>query len=109
MLERIPAVFSRLCAVTQRMVGTQTPPSKSRVIVCNSQSIYDNLALEDWIYENVNLTEDENVLLLWRNKPCVVMGKFQNPWQECNLSTMAKEGVQLGDYLMLITDYSLVD
>ncbi len=42
-----------------------------------------------------NLPKGEKALLLWRNGPSVVMGRFQNPWVECHLPMMAKQGVAL--------------
>lgn len=53
-----------------------------------SEDPYTNLALEDWMYENLNLTANERVLFLWRNKPTVVIGRHQNPWKECNLELL---------------------
>lgn len=54
------------------------------VLVSTSDKIYTNLALEEWLYKNRDLTKS-SVLLLWKNKPCVVIGRHQNPWLECNV------------------------
>ncbi len=35
------------------------------------------------------------VLFLWRNSETVVIGRYQNPWSECNLEKMKAEGVKL--------------
>ncbi len=35
-----------------------------------SNNVYANLALEDWIFKNVDL-KYRRILLLWRNRPCV--------------------------------------
>lgn len=35
-----------------------------------SNNVFANLALEDWLFQNVNFAE-RRILLLWRNKPCV--------------------------------------
>ncbi|XP_067889459.1 lipoyltransferase 1, mitochondrial isoform X1 [Heterodontus francisci] len=59
-----------------------------------STDVYENLALEDWLHEYVQ-RQDREVLLLWRNCPAVVIGRHQNPWQECNLKLMRDQGVQL--------------
>lgn len=59
-----------------------------------STDIYENLGLEDWLHEYVE-PRDRQVLLLWRNCPAVVIGRHQNPWQECNLKLMRDKGVQL--------------
>ncbi|XP_048855357.1 lipoyltransferase 1, mitochondrial [Brienomyrus brachyistius] len=59
-----------------------------------STNIYENLALEDWIQEHVDL-ESRSLLLLWRNMPAAVIGRHQNPWQECHLGLMREKGIPL--------------
>ncbi|XP_069492777.1 lipoyl amidotransferase LIPT1, mitochondrial [Ambystoma mexicanum] len=59
-----------------------------------SSDVYKNLAVEDWIHDNMNL-EDISILFLWINDPAVVIGRHQNPWRECNLSLMRERGVCL--------------
>ena len=59
-----------------------------------SQNIFTNLALEDWIYNNVDL-DHEYLLVIWRNQPCVVIGCHQNPWIECGIFDLGKLGVDL--------------
>uniref|UniRef100_A0A8D0E952 Lipoyl amidotransferase LIPT1, mitochondrial n=1 Tax=Salvator merianae TaxID=96440 RepID=A0A8D0E952_SALMN len=59
-----------------------------------SQDVYQNLALEDWIHDNIDL-ENRQVLLLWRNSSTVVIGRHQNPWQECNLRLMRQKSIKL--------------
>ncbi len=52
-----------------------------------------NLATEDWIFKT--FPADHHVLFLWRNRPCIVIGRFQNPWNECNLQAMEEDDVLL--------------
>ncbi|KAM9321554.1 lipoyl amidotransferase LIPT1, mitochondrial [Gastrophryne carolinensis] len=59
-----------------------------------SNNVYENLAVEDWIHDNMDLGE-RNVLFLWRNSPTVVVGRHQNPWKECNLHLMREKGIGL--------------
>lgn len=54
------------------------------VIISESHDIFTNLALEDWLYQNCDFTNHQ-ILLLWRNTSCVVIGRHQNPWLESNL------------------------
>ncbi|XP_039998313.1 lipoyltransferase 1, mitochondrial [Xiphias gladius] len=70
--------------------------SSSAGLVLHSQStdVYQNLALEDWIDANVDL-QQRRMLLLWRNRPAVVIGRHQNPWTECNLPAMRRMGIPL--------------
>lgn len=65
-------------------------------LVLHSQStdVYQNLALEDWIDANVDL-QQRSILLLWRNRPAVVIGRHQNPWTECNLPAMRRAEIPL--------------
>lgn len=42
-----------------------------------------------------HVTDSGPVLFLWRSECAVVLGKNQNPWQECRLDRMREEGVPL--------------
>ncbi|KAH1026135.1 lipoyltransferase 1, mitochondrial isoform X1 [Dendroctonus ponderosae] len=59
-----------------------------------STDIFTNLALEDWLYTNRNFT-NQPMLMLWRNKPCVVIGRHQNPWLESNFAMLPQMGAEL--------------
>ena len=65
-----------------------------RVLISQSHNIYLNLAWEDWLYHNFDFTK-ASLLLMWRNTPCVVIGRYQNPWKECNVSMMNEAGIVL--------------
>lgn len=67
--------------------------TKIRVFISNSHDPYFNLATEDWIFRDLN--PDTNILFIWRNQPTVVIGRFQNPWTECNLAKMNQDQVFL--------------
>lgn len=69
-------------------------PTSCRVLVTSSRNIYENLALEDWLYENADL-QNESFLLIWRDEPCVVIGRHQNPWVECNVPYCEKLQVKV--------------
>jgi lipoate---protein ligase len=53
---------------------------KVKILISTSKNIHFNLALEQYLLEN----NVEDVLLWYINKPCVVIGKHQNPWKEVN-------------------------
>ncbi|XP_043276397.1 lipoyltransferase 1, mitochondrial isoform X1 [Venturia canescens] len=67
---------------------------KKSVFISQSTDIHTNLALEDWLYRNYDFT-NHHVLLLWKNDPCVVIGRHQNPWVESNVSAVEEMGISL--------------
>lgn len=52
-----------------------------------------NLATEDYIFRDMD--PDIQTLFLWRNDKTVVIGRFQNPWSECNTQKMEEDGIKL--------------
>ena len=78
----------------QQMLYSTTPTHRHKVIVSESQDIYTNLALEEWIYETEDLT-NQSILLMWRNRPAVVIGRHQNPWLECDVNEILRNSVDL--------------
>ncbi|KAG8222401.1 hypothetical protein J437_LFUL003022 [Ladona fulva] len=73
--------------------GKETNVVKS-VFISQANDIFTNLALEDWIYRHFDFT-NHHVLLLWRNSPCVVIGRHQNPWTEANVSRLSEAGIPI--------------
>ena len=71
-----------------------TVPLKRSVYISQSNAIFENLAFEDWLYHNYDF-EAQSLLFLWVNKPCVVIGRHQNPWIEVNQQNMIDSSVQL--------------
>lgn len=59
-----------------------------------SSNIYTNLAIEDWFYQNHNFDHSQ-ILLFYRNDPCVVIGRHQNPWTEANVPFLRNNGIFL--------------
>ena len=49
---------------------------------------YKNLAVEDQLLNSVGA--GERILLFYKNDPCVVLGRFQNPWRELNMPELGK-------------------
>ena len=62
-----------------------------KIYISQSNDIYFNLALENWLF--LEKLEDEKILFLWQNAPCVVIGRAQNPWLECNLVAMETDNI----------------
>lgn len=86
--------FQLLCHLKVPASGFKNTVKSGLILQSVSNDVYQNLAVEDWIHDHMNL-ESKPVLFLWRNSPCVVIGRHQNPWQECNLNLMRKGGIKL--------------
>ncbi len=64
-----------------------------RYIRSSQYNPYLNLAFEEHLFENVK--EDECILYLWQNEKTVVIGRNQNPWKECKIKELEKDGGHL--------------
>ncbi len=64
-----------------------------RVLLSDSTDPWFNLATEDWIFRE--LDPHTHTLFLWRNDNTVVIGRHQNPWVECKVDKMERDGVFL--------------
>lgn len=65
----------------------------NKIVISLECDPYYNLALEEELFNNVK--EDEVIFYLWQNEKTVVIGRNQNPWLECDIDTLKKEGVTL--------------
>ena len=83
-------IYSSFCIFNTKKFFSSV--AKRIVLISNSHDIYTNLAYEDWIYNSYDF-QKEQVLYIWRNSPCVVIGKHQNPWTECNLENCLSQGI----------------
>ncbi|MBR4090095.1 MAG: lipoate--protein ligase [Mogibacterium sp.] len=64
-----------------------------RVIRTDCTDPYVNLAAE----EHLTMTAEDGVMtmFLWQNAHTVVIGKNQNPWRECNVEAIKRDGIYL--------------
>ncbi|XP_050036621.1 lipoyl amidotransferase LIPT1, mitochondrial [Dermacentor andersoni] len=97
---RTPVSVARILRRSSTSLSTSpaflSDDKRARALVSTSRCIYRNLALEQWLYENAAFSPGSpGVLLMWWNAPAVVIGRHQNPWVECSLSTAARLGVTL--------------
>jgi lipoate-protein ligase A len=53
----------------------------------------ENLALEERVFRS--RTGTQAIVLLYQNAPCVVIGRNQNPWLECDVEWLADHGTPL--------------
>lgn len=63
------------------------------VITLDTTNPFRNLAAEEQLLHAAALLGP--TLMIWRNDPCVVIGRHQNPWVECDLRRMKRDGVPL--------------
>ncbi|KAI8353275.1 hypothetical protein EDC96DRAFT_517420 [Choanephora cucurbitarum] len=81
-------------SLAQRQFSTTA--CRSNKVDCYISTIHDtfsNLAIEEWLLKTT--PPDRYILYLWRNKPCVVIGRNQNPFKECNLRFMKEHDIPL--------------
>jgi len=64
-----------------------------RVLISETYDPWFNLATENYIFQEME--PDHHILFLWRNDNTVVIGRYQNPWAECNVSNMERDEVKL--------------
>ncbi|EUC46926.1 hypothetical protein COCMIDRAFT_91485 [Bipolaris oryzae ATCC 44560] len=62
------------------------PANKLQSYVSTSSDPYLNLSIEDHILRKS--PPDSTILFLYVNRPCVVIGRNQNPWSEVNLGIL---------------------
>lgn len=60
--------------------------AQQSVYISQSSDPYFNLSLEDWLFRHK--APDDPLLLIYRDAPCVVIGRNQNPWKEVNLAAL---------------------
>jgi lipoate-protein ligase A len=66
---------------------------KNYFYVSPSGDGWRNLAADEWFLDN--LGPDELILYFYVNRNAVIIGRNQNPWKECDLAAMDRDGVQL--------------
>ena len=60
--------------------------SRHQIYISHSLDPYLNLSIEHYLLQKT--AADSTVLFLYTNKPCVVIGRNQNPWLEANLGLL---------------------
>ncbi|KAI0437146.1 hypothetical protein F4803DRAFT_566277 [Xylaria telfairii] len=83
---RVRCTQRRLTGPSSRFFSAEAVSSPSNLIqvyISRSTDPYLNLSIEHFILQKSH--PDSVVLLLYTNRPCVVIGRNQNPWVEVNL------------------------
>lgn len=57
-----------------------------------SDDIFFNLALEEYAFQNLR---DDEYFILWKNDKCIVLGRYQNAFEEINIKEAEKAGVKV--------------
>ncbi len=66
-----------------------------KVILSESFDPFFNLSFENTLFNQLTPNNNEPTLYLWRNSDVVVIGRFQNPWKECNINKLNDDKVHL--------------
>ncbi|KAI0677240.1 Lipoyltransferase and lipoate-protein ligase [Trametes maxima] len=92
---RLPRVWTR--SISSKTVNTRRFSSRPAatpehsIYISESTDPYFNLAFEDWLFRHKS--PEQPLLLLYRDNPCVVIGRNQNPWKEVNLRASRQTGI----------------
>ena len=64
-----------------------------KIIISDTNDPYLNLAAEEYMTRNAE--EGVMTLYLWQNARTIVIGKNQNPWRECDVEAIKRDGIRL--------------
>ena len=73
-------------STTQTRLFTQSLTSPLQIYRSTSTDPYLNLSIEHHLLQHSD--PDSTILFLYANRPCVVIGRNQNPWLEVNLQQL---------------------
>ncbi len=68
-------------------------PRQLQLYIGRSMDPHENLAVEKHLFDTV--PSDSCLLYLWQNEHTVVIGRNQNPWEECRCALLEEEGGKL--------------
>ncbi|KAI0413426.1 hypothetical protein F5X98DRAFT_366601 [Xylaria grammica] len=92
-LAKVRCPRSRL-AILSRFFSAEAvshPSNSVQVYISRSTDPYLNLSIEHFLLQKSH--PDSVILLLYTNRPCIVIGRNQNPWVEVNLSLVNQRGI----------------
>ena len=78
-LRSTPETFTRLATNSS---------SKHQIYISKADDPFLNLSIEHYLLQNS--PANSTVLFLYINRPCIVIGRNQNPWLEANLNALRK-------------------
>lgn len=68
------------------------PSSNAQIYVSRTSDPYLNLSIEHFLLQKT--PPESTILFLYTNRPCIVIGRNQNPWLEVNLGLLNSENKQ---------------
>ncbi|KAF4313392.1 Biotin/lipoate A/B protein ligase [Botryosphaeria dothidea] len=71
----------------------QRPAANVHAFVSRSRDPFANLSIEHYLLQKS--PHDSAILFLYTNRPCIVLGRNQNPWLEVNLGLLRDGAVDL--------------
>jgi lipoate-protein ligase A len=86
-------IYSSRCHSTFPQVATDQA-RKTQVYVSRTLDPYLNLSIEHFLLQKS--PPDSTILFLYTNRPCIVIGRNQNPWVEVNLGLLNSKPKVLG-------------
>ena len=76
----------------ERFIDSATrPSSRLQIYISRSLDPFLNLSIEHYLLQHS--PPNSTVLFLYTDRPCVVLGRNQNPWLEVNLSALKRASV----------------
>ena len=81
------------------------PTSKFQIYISRSRDPYTNLSIEHFLLQKS--PADSTILFLYVNRPCVVIGRNQNPWLEADLRLLRNSPAQQTQENMMQKENSL--
>ncbi|KAL9010668.1 MAG: hypothetical protein Q9173_004418 [Seirophora scorigena] len=80
-------------SVAARFSRAVTAPVKHHVYLSRSQDVATNLSIEHYLFQKSH--PESTVLFLYVNRPCIVLGRNQNPWLEVNHSLAKHDKIKV--------------
>ncbi|KAF9266169.1 Lipoyltransferase and lipoate-protein ligase [Marasmius fiardii PR-910] len=76
----------RVSIASSRFISSSSIVPDHSIYISESTDPYFNLSFEDWLFRHKS--PHQPLLLLYRDKPCVIIGRHQNPWKEVNFDVL---------------------
>ena len=84
--------------------------NKTYVYQSTSNDVFFNMAFEEFLWNNHLQLHSKpcNILYLWQNEPCIILGRFQNPYEEIYHTKVPKKAKEVDSLSSSSSDIQLV-